>query len=85
MKIKGYDNGGSTLDRYTIIIGKDVWIMSHNPTSPQGICLYFGKASCHYIVDREIKVLSLPTSVQLKIYDIQNKRINNENTTKNFI
>lgn len=74
MKIIAYDNGGSTFDRYTIIIDKDVYIMSHNPTNAQGVCQYFGKGDCLLVTDKRVKVLDLPTSVQLKIYDIKSKR-----------
>lgn len=31
-----YDNGGETFDRYTILIGMDVFTMSEHPMSPQG-------------------------------------------------
>ena len=45
-KIKVYDNGGKTLDRYTVLIrnyemgGFDVYTMSSDPLSPQGINQY---------------------------------------------
>jgi len=32
-----YDNGGETIDRYTAIIGHDVYGMSKRPSSPQGV------------------------------------------------
>jgi len=41
-KIVVYDNGGKTADRYTVFIGDDVYGMSDNPTSPQGVNSYFG-------------------------------------------
>ena len=40
--IKVFDNGGETFDRYTVIIDKDVYTMSANPNSPQGVNLYCG-------------------------------------------
>lgn len=70
MRIRAYDNRGITIDRYTIVIGKDVYIMSHNPTSPQGVCQYFGKSDSLLLTDKEVLVRDLPTSVQLKIYDL---------------
>ena len=37
-----YDNGGITFDRYTVIIDDDVYLMSLNPMSPQGLNQYAG-------------------------------------------
>ena len=42
-KIKVYDNGGRTFDRYTVIIGKSIYAMSHNPLYPQGFDQYVGE------------------------------------------
>ena len=39
MKVKDIvilDNGGKTIDRYTVIAGAEVFGLSDNPTSPQG-------------------------------------------------
>lgn len=41
-KIFVYDNGGKTFDRYTVIIDWDVFTMSTNATSPQGVNQYLG-------------------------------------------
>lgn len=38
-----YDNGGDTIDRYTVIIGKDAYGMCNNPLSPQGFNQYAGE------------------------------------------
>lgn len=38
-----YTNGGKTFDRYTVILGGDVYTMSHNPLSPQGFNQYAGR------------------------------------------
>jgi hypothetical protein len=42
-----YDNGGSTFDRYTLLVGdrenetrNHIYMMSHNPLSPQGVNNY---------------------------------------------
>lgn len=36
-----WDNGGATLDRYTILTdGNDVFTCSTNPTSPTGVGIY---------------------------------------------
>ena len=40
--IEIYDNGENVIDRYTVIIGNDVFTMSHNPTSPNGVNQYVG-------------------------------------------
>jgi hypothetical protein len=37
-----FDNGGKTMDRYTVFIKKDIYGMSKNPTSPQGFNQYIG-------------------------------------------
>ena len=43
-KVQVYDNGGKTLDRYTVIIdNEDVYTMCHNPNSPTGVNQYAGK------------------------------------------
>ena len=36
------DNGGETIDRYTVIINEDVYNMSDNPLSPNGVNQYAG-------------------------------------------
>ena len=40
--IRVFDNSGKTFDRYTILIGNDIYVMSHNPNSPQGLNQYQG-------------------------------------------
>jgi hypothetical protein len=35
-----WDNGGETADRYTVIIGDDVFAMSDNATAPNGVNMY---------------------------------------------
>ena len=37
-----WDNGGLTMDRYTVVIGDDVWFMSSYPGYPNGVCMYGG-------------------------------------------
>jgi len=68
-----YDNGGKTADRYTVIIGKDAFNMSIDPSSsnPLGVNLYAGE------VGRDVKIGSnlgkkvsmnrLPSEVQQAI------------------
>ena len=57
MKIKVLDNQ-RTFDRYTIILDDDVYIMSENPMSPDGINMYVGKEGEVYIEpSKELKVI----------------------------
>ena len=72
-----YDNGGQTIDRYTVVIGKDVYGMSSDPTSPQGFNQYAGNLATtpglsvkH--VGRRIKWADLPPEVQQAIRDRTN-------------
>lgn len=37
-----YDNGGETVDRYSVFIGNDVWDLSEDANLPNGVCLYAG-------------------------------------------
>lgn len=46
--VKAYDNGGLTMDRYAIAIGKDLWFMSAYPAYPNGVCMYGGRCSDEY-------------------------------------
>ena len=43
--VAAYDNGGNTLDRYTVIFlpDYDYWNMSYNASSAQGVCQYGGR------------------------------------------
>ena len=41
-EVRVFDNKGKTFDRYFVIIGKEVFTMSHNPLSPQGHNQYAG-------------------------------------------
>ena len=36
-QVQVFDNGGKTVDRYTIIIGESIYCMSSDPTNPQGV------------------------------------------------
>jgi hypothetical protein len=42
MVIKVYDNKGK-IDRYTVVIGDDVYAMSDNPLDPQGTDIRIGR------------------------------------------
>ena len=40
MKIKVWDNGGATADRYTVVVGKAVFDLSADCDMPNGVCQY---------------------------------------------
>jgi hypothetical protein len=42
IKIMVFDSGPSFADRYTVVIGKDVYSMSADASSPNGISQYIG-------------------------------------------
>jgi len=48
---KVFDNGGTTFDRYTVVIGNDIYGCSEHPFHPQGFGQYCGSGSeyNHYI------------------------------------
>lgn len=37
-----YDNGGKTIDRYTVLINEDVYYMSYYPHRANEVCTYAG-------------------------------------------
>lgn len=41
-KVRVFDNRGKTFDRYFVVIDGEVYTMSRNPTSPQGMNQYAG-------------------------------------------
>lgn len=68
--VKVYDNGGETLDRYSIILPDgSVFTMSENPTSPNGVNQYAGEASdLPGATDgQQVDAASLPTEVKRAI------------------
>lgn len=73
-KILVYDNGGKTIDRYTVVIDRQVYCMSDNATSPQGVNQYNCDVSEIDLAQLEndeerISVENLPSEVQLAIKD----------------
>jgi len=70
--ISVYDNGGKTADRYTVVIGTDVYGMSDNATAPNGVNMYVGEIGTDVHPDfiksmKKVKVNSLPQAVQKAI------------------
>jgi len=41
--LRVWDNGGETTDRYTVVVGEDVYYMSENANMPNGVCMYGGR------------------------------------------
>lgn len=67
--IEVYDNGGETADRYTVIIDNNVYLMSDNLLSPQGVNQYNGKLYDAPLARTGERVVleSLPEDVQKAI------------------
>ena len=72
-KVTVYDNGGKTMDRYTVILGNQVFGMSENPGSVQGFNQWAGQVGSDIKVGphlgKSVKVTSLPKPVQVAIKD----------------
>lgn len=74
MKYKIYDNGGQTVDRYTLLMfpGKgviDYVTMSDNPSGYMGVNMYGGRLTLVQALsiaetDKRVQLESLPQSVQ---------------------
>lgn len=69
--LKVLDNGGKTFDRYTVVIGWDVFTMSQNPLSPQGVNQYMGTflSLTFRKEDKEIKWEDVPDDVKAAIQE----------------
>ena len=72
MKVKVYDNGGKTVDRYTVEIQhwngeSDYYGMSDNATAPNGFNQYLGNNV--FCDDKEIWLLDLNKYVLRAIID----------------
>jgi len=75
--LKIYDNGGKTIDRYTVILDGAVFTMSYDPLSPQGVNQYLGReVDCkNQKWGKEIKFSQVNNAVQQAI----NLRANQQN------
>lgn len=69
-----YDNGGATVDRYTIILGKpynsSLITMSEKPLSPNGVNMYSHDVDGEYIPqpnEKEIALEDCPVEVLVAI------------------
>ncbi len=71
--VRVFDNGGETVDRYTVVIDQDVYGMSSNPfgefnqynfTMSEGMQLDMDK-----LEDKEVAIIDLPENVIKAICD----------------
>ena len=73
IKVKVYDNGGITADRYTMVFPTgDTYLMSEDANMPNGICMYAGDnpAIPDRNIDRKIDIEDLPKGVKKKIAEL---------------
>jgi len=72
-KVRIYDNGGRTIDRYTVIIGRDAYGMSTDPFYPQGFNMHVGEVPNQVMLGghlgKRVNFNSLPTEVKKAIMD----------------
>jgi len=64
-EVEVYDNGGETLDRYTIVIDGDLnncYGMSDDPFHPMGFSQYVGRVVQDFL-DGETKLTKIPESI----------------------
>ena len=69
MKIRVFDNGGKTADRYTVLLDEDGYGMSEDANMPNGVCMsIWGE----YVPgqDREIVLGELPKGTLVAIINI---------------
>lgn len=70
--LRVFDNKGKTIDRYTIIIDKDVYRMSYHANMPNGCNYYVGSfvyVSPGILIDEVKDIQSLPEGVRIGITD----------------
>lgn len=68
--LRVFDNGGKTLDRYSVIIGDDVYSMSHDANMPNGCNYYAGiveSISPKMFEYEVVDIKSLPESLLIAI------------------
>lgn len=68
-KISVYDNGGETMDRYTVIIGDDFYGMSQNPSDYNGFDQYIGNSHDGYKAGKHLgkKLSKIPQELKQAI------------------
>lgn len=66
-EIKIFDRGPEYMDRFTVIMPDDeVWCMSTNALSPNGICRYEGRSSELSITKADVLCKTVPVHVACK-------------------
>jgi len=78
MKVEIYDNGGETIDRYTVIVGQSVMTMGNDTTSPQGFNQYAGELSELPFAREGKKLNFMPDSVYDGLVMGRGFRVNRE-------
>jgi len=66
--VEVYDNECS-YDRYSVVVGKAVYGMSHNPLHPQGFNQYIGETHEFKHLGRKVDLSTLPQQVQQAIQE----------------
>lgn len=76
-QVEIYDNGGETVDRYTVIIDDDFYGMSDNPHSPQGFNQYSGSFADGYKAGSHLgtKLSSVPPQIKKAIIQRMNESV----------
>jgi hypothetical protein len=64
MKVKVWDNGGRTFDRYTVFLGSDAYVVGPTGNHPQGVCMYVGDAASVDPEGEPVAIADLPPAVQ---------------------
>lgn len=65
-----YDNGGSSPDRYTVVLNDVVYAMSYNPSAPNGICHYMGHTEDLQLSEGDELITRVPDAVKAKIEEL---------------
>lgn len=69
MRVRIWDNGGETCDRYTVRLDSAVFTMSEDALSPQGVNMYCGDEmdESHFRADERRTMADVPAEVRKAI------------------
>ena len=71
MRVRVFDNGGKTADRYLVELEDNSWFMSRDANMPNGVCMYAGKSENECPErSREIQLGDLPVGTLCQIINI---------------
>jgi len=74
-----YDNGGSSVDRYTVVIDKEAFGMSDNASSPNGFNQYIGSVGADVKISQLGKKLDkIPSSIKKAVEERKTQCEGNE-------